>query len=175
MCLLFLVAVFWLSYQYLCCIWYSYIILISCVQGIKSSCTVYTAHSFIFVLDRKLFFVPTWIYFGYTSITVSIYTVPWGWLISVGVCRRPPWARICKRLRRPGIDSEDSIPPAYVVWRAGTTNSVIVPARQAENRFLGSIKGLQMRALYFIWWINWFSAWDPCRWFGCAPGHTAVI
>ncbi len=28
-------------------------------------------------------------------------------------------ARICKRLRRPGIDSEDSIPPAYVGWRAG--------------------------------------------------------
>ncbi len=55
-------------------------------------------------------------------------------------------ARICKRLRRPGIDSEDSIPPAYVAWRAGTTNKVIVPARQAENRFLGSTKGLQIRA-----------------------------
>ena len=41
--------------------------------------------------------------------------------------------RICKRLRRPGIDSEDSIPPAYVAWRAGTTNRVAVPARQAEN------------------------------------------
>jgi hypothetical protein len=25
------------------------------------------------------------------------------------------WARICKRLRRPGIDSEDSIPPAYAM------------------------------------------------------------
>jgi hypothetical protein len=57
------------------------------------------------------------------------------------------WDRICKRLRRPGIDSEDSIPPAFVVRRAGTTNRVIVPARQAENRFLGSIKGLQIRAL----------------------------
>ncbi len=59
----------------------------------------------------------------------------------------PNWDRICKRLMRPGIDSEDSIPPAYVVWRAGTTNRVIVPTRQAENRFLGSIKGLQIRAL----------------------------
>ena len=29
-------------------------------------------------------------------------------------------------LRRPGIDSEDSIPPAYVAWRAGTTNRVVV-------------------------------------------------
>jgi hypothetical protein len=30
-------------------------------------------------------------------------------------------ARICKRLRSPGIDSEESIPSAYVAWRAGTT------------------------------------------------------
>ncbi len=38
-------------------------------------------------------------------------------------------ARICKRLRRPGIDSEESIPPAYVACRAGTTNKIAVPAR----------------------------------------------
>jgi hypothetical protein len=56
-------------------------------------------------------------------------------------------ARICKRLRRPGIDSEDSIPPTFVAWQAGTTNRVVVPARQAGNRFLGSLKGLQLRAL----------------------------
>jgi hypothetical protein len=31
----------------------------------------------------------------------------------------------------PGIDSEESTPPGYVVWRAGTTNRVAVPARQA--------------------------------------------
>jgi hypothetical protein len=55
-------------------------------------------------------------------------------------------ARICKRLRRPGIDSEDSIPPANVAWRASTTNRVVVPARQAGNRFLGSFKGSQIRA-----------------------------
>jgi hypothetical protein len=36
----------------------------------------------------------------------------------------------------PGIDSEESIPPASVAWRAGTTNRVVVPARQAGNRFL---------------------------------------
>ncbi len=29
----------------------------------------------------------------------------------------------------------------------GTKNRVVVPARQAENRFLGSLKGLQIRAL----------------------------
>ncbi len=47
-------------------------------------------------------------------------------------------ARICKRLRSPGIYSKESIPPAYIAWRAGASNSVVVPARQAGNRFLGS-------------------------------------
>ncbi len=55
-------------------------------------------------------------------------------------------ARICKCLRSPGIDSQVSIPPAYVARRAGTSNMVIVPARQAGNRFLGSLKALQIRA-----------------------------
>jgi hypothetical protein len=31
-------------------------------------------------------------------------------------------ARICKRSRSPGIDSEELIPPTYVAWRAGTAN-----------------------------------------------------
>jgi hypothetical protein len=56
------------------------------------------------------------------------------------------WARIFKHLRRPGIDSEDSITPAYVAWRAVTANRVAVPARQTENWFLGSLKGLQIQA-----------------------------
>jgi hypothetical protein len=30
-------------------------------------------------------------------------------------------ARIFKRLWIPGIDSKESIPPAYVAWRASTT------------------------------------------------------
>jgi hypothetical protein len=55
-------------------------------------------------------------------------------------------ARICKRLGSPGIDSEEAIPPAYEAWRANTTNMAVVPARQARNRFLGSLKGLQIRA-----------------------------
>ncbi len=50
------------------------------------------------------------------------------------------WARICKRLGSPGIDSKELIPPAYVTWRAGMSNTVVVPARQAENRFLGLLK-----------------------------------
>jgi hypothetical protein len=31
------------------------------------------------------------------------------------------------------IDSKESIPPVYVVWRASTPNRVAVPARQARN------------------------------------------
>ncbi len=38
-----------------------------------------------------------------------------------------------------------AIPPTYVTWRAGTTNKDVVPVRQAGNRFLGSLKGLQIR------------------------------
>jgi hypothetical protein len=55
-------------------------------------------------------------------------------------------ARICKRLWSQGIDAKESKPPAYVAWRAGTTERVFVPARQAENQFLGSLKDLQIRA-----------------------------
>ncbi len=55
-------------------------------------------------------------------------------------------ARIYKRLWSPGNDSEESIPPACVAWRAATTNRVVVPARQDGNRFLGYLKCLQIRA-----------------------------
>jgi hypothetical protein len=47
----------------------------------------------------------------------------------------------------PGIDSNESIPPANVACRAGTSNRVVVSARQAGNRFLVSLKGLQIRTL----------------------------
>jgi hypothetical protein len=40
------------------------------------------------------------------------------------------------------------ISPAYIAWRAGTSNRVVVLACQAWNRLLGSLKGLQIRALY---------------------------
>ncbi len=51
------------------------------------------------------------------------------------------WARICKRLKSPGIVSKEA-------WRTDTSNKVVVPARQAGNRFLGSKKGLRIRDLY---------------------------
>jgi hypothetical protein len=67
--------------------------------------------------------------------------------VGIGLSYRPARARTCKSLWSPGIDSEESISPAYVACRVGTTNRVVVPARQAGNRFLGSLKGLQIRAL----------------------------
>ncbi len=36
--------------------------------------------------------------------------------------------------------AQESIPPASAAWRAGTTKRVVVPAPQAGNRFLGSLK-----------------------------------
>ncbi len=44
----------------------------------------------------------------------------------------------------------ESIPPAYGSMAAGTSNRVVVPARQAGNRFLDSLKGLQIRAQSYI-------------------------
>jgi hypothetical protein len=46
--------------------------------------------------------------------------------------------------------AQESIPPAYLVRQAGTSNRVVVPASQAGNRFLGSLKGLQIRTLHTI-------------------------
>jgi hypothetical protein len=47
------------------------------------------------------------------------------------------------RNRSRGIDSASL---QYVTWRAGTTNRVVVTGRQDGNRFLGSLKGLQIRS-----------------------------
>jgi hypothetical protein len=45
-------------------------------------------------------------------------------------------ARICKHLESPGIDAKESIRPADVASPARMSNMVVVPARQAGNRFL---------------------------------------
>jgi hypothetical protein len=47
-----------------------------------------------------------------------------------------PRARICKRFKSQAIDSASL---QYVACPAGTTNRVVVPARQAGNRLLGSL------------------------------------
>ncbi len=55
------------------------------------------------------------------------------WVLQVAIVRKdqevrisskwdpPARARIFKLVRSPEIDSKESIPPAYVAWRAGTT------------------------------------------------------
>ncbi len=58
---------------------------------------------------------------------------------SVSSCQEPVFVNV--------YGAQESIPPAYVAWLAGTTNRVVVTARQARNRFLGSVKGLPIRAL----------------------------
>ncbi len=60
-------------------------------------------------------------------------------------------ARICKRLWSPGINSEESISPAYVAWRASTTSRVSYRPARLENRYLVSLKDLQIRALLSLW------------------------
>jgi hypothetical protein len=37
-------------------------------------------------------------------------------------------------------------PSANVTWRAGTSNTIVVPARQTVNRFVGPLEGLQIQA-----------------------------
>ncbi len=63
-------------------------------------------------------------------------------------------ARNCKRLKIPGIDSKESIPPAYVAW-------LVVQARQAGNRLLGFLKGLQIRALCWKFRTVYGGCWAP--------------
>ncbi len=84
-------------------------------------------------------------------------------------------ARICKRLRSPGIDSKESIPPAYVAWRADTSNRVVVPACQAINRFLGSLKGLQIRALYCALYRDLFFLYRQYRFLTLTKVASFVI
>ncbi len=70
-------------------------------------------------------------------LTTSLYYVGIASLAAASVIESPLrlWAlleiraRICKRFRSPfGIDSEESVPPAYFAWRTGTTSKVVVPA-----------------------------------------------
>jgi hypothetical protein len=59
-------------------------------------------------------------------------------------------------------EAQESIPPAYVACRAGTSNRFVEPARQAGNRFLGSLQGLQIRAsipVLFRYYPNKVHSW----------------
>ncbi len=48
-----------------------------------------------------------------------------------GAGGKKPEPEIVNVKRAQRIDYKESIPPAYVAWRVGTTNRVIIPARQA--------------------------------------------
>jgi hypothetical protein len=66
-------------------------------------------------------------------------------ILAKGNLKGVSWARICKRWWRPGIDSEESTPAAYVHSMAGRyDNRVVLPACPAGSRFLGFLKGLQI-------------------------------
>jgi hypothetical protein len=56
-------------------------------------------------------------------------------------------AHICKRLRSPEADSKKSIPPAYAVWQAGTSNQGCLTGPPGWESTPGLLKGLQIRAL----------------------------
>ncbi len=67
------------------------------------------------------------------------------------------WARICKPYmeprnqfpaRRAGTTNPFDVPACQATQAGGLVrqNMVVVPSRQAGNRFLGSLKGLQIRA-----------------------------
>ncbi len=49
--------------------------------------------------------------------------------LGIGFSYRHARALMCKRLRSP----KESIPPAFVTWRAGATNRVALPGRQAKQ------------------------------------------
>jgi hypothetical protein len=71
---------------------------------------------------------------------------------------------VCKRLRSPGIDSKESIPPAYVSRRAGKITLVVVPARPGIDYFLESITGLFKLNIYK------FGVWS----YSCEPATLNV-
>ena len=72
----------------------------------------------------------------------------WWTILSTGICQYP-WEKklelsivsVMKVMASELVlvnvwGAQESIPPAFLAWQAGTTNRVVVPARQARNRFL---------------------------------------
>jgi hypothetical protein len=64
-------------------------------------------------------------------------------------------SRFFKLLRTSGIDFKESIPPAYIAWRAGTTTLFFAPGLpryqaggiDSLKSIPGLLKGLKIRAL----------------------------
>jgi hypothetical protein len=80
------------------------------------------------------------------SYLLSLLQIPM-WLPQVAL-KLELGARICKSLWSPGFDSDGPIPPAYVAWRAGTTNRVVVQAHHAGNRRL--VSGQKHKKFYQV-------------------------
>ncbi len=106
----------------------------------------------------------------YCTVRVKIYLLIRAW--------------ICNRLRSLGIDSngyrififepefvnvfgaQESIPLAYVAWLARTSNRVVLSARQAGNRFLGSLKSLNIHVRGLDPGIPFYGSYATEIWFG---------
>jgi hypothetical protein len=88
--------------------------------------------------------------YGANKTVSELYNSLWG-LETVGPYR-PIGASICKCLRSPGIDSKESIPPAYVAWRAGTSNRVVVPARPGWESIPGLLKRFTNSGSGYLGW-----------------------
>ncbi len=63
---------------------------------------------------------------------------------------------ICKLLRRPGIDSKESIPPVYLAW--ARICKLLWSTGIETQEFLGSLQGLQIWAL-----TGWYDIPIPTR------------
>jgi hypothetical protein len=75
-------------------------------------------------------------------------------------------ARICTHVSGAHLAN----PPAYMACRAGTSNRVVVPACHTGNRFLGSLKGLQIRAQHIDVMRNTYRAV-----FKKLPGRAPIL
>ncbi len=82
--------------------------------------------------------------------------------------------RICKRLRSPGIDSKESIPPAYVAWRA-SIRQIGLSYRPAQG--WKSIPGLLKRFTNTGSEVRLLEPalfWVFCSFYNCVRGSEKV-
>jgi hypothetical protein len=98
---------------------------------------------------------------GHWAWTPNRPLIRWAENITVTVCtqesghRQSMYSLVCEQYTEPGFvnvyGAQESIPSAYVSWRADTTNRVLVPYRPARLHRLaetipGFVKRLQIRA-----------------------------
>ncbi len=79
--------------------------------------------------------------------------VPWDGMVDIETqqynLRESFRARICQRLRNPGIDSKESVPPAYVAWQKDSIPGLL---KRFQNRAMRTMKiSEEDRDLANIW------------------------